>query len=235
MQAKYNAKEVRVWFCDFGDIDGIKQRFIEILSHKFYVILDSKNPQYVFFSVFGNTHFRYKDSVKIFYTGENIVPNFNFCDYAIGFDYIDFADRYIRYPLYLFYEQDYKNALHKHENISESLLSQKTRFCSFVVSNERGDPIRKEAFLKLSTYKRIDSGGKFLNNMGECVSDKFAFQQECKFCLCFENSSTPGYITEKLIQAAAAKSVPIYWGNDFANNDEGGGDKQKSLYTNHRY
>ena len=29
----------------------------------------------------------------------------------------------------------------------------------------------------------------------------------------FENSSTPGYTTEKILQAFAAQTVPIYWGD----------------------
>lgn len=49
------------------------------------------------------------------YTGENQVPDFNICDYAIGFHYIYFQDRYIRFPLYHFYQQDYELAMKKHE------------------------------------------------------------------------------------------------------------------------
>ena len=210
---------------------GIQARFVDMLSQKFRVVLDPTNPQYVFYSVFGGEHFRYKECVKIFFTGENIVPNFNFCDYAIGFSYMDFGERYVRYPLYLFYEEDYQRALHKHENITQETLEKKKRFCSFVVSNDRGDPIRKEAFEKLCAYKRVDSGGRFLNNIGGRVRDKFAFAQECKFALCFENSSTPGYTTEKLIQAAAAQSVPIYWGDERVSDVSGGG----ALTIKHSY
>ena len=224
-------KELRIHFCDFGDMGGIQARFVDMLSQKFRVVLDPTNPQYVFYSVFGGEHFRYKECVKIFFTGENIVPNFNFCDYAIGFSYMDFGERYVRYPLYLFYEEDYQRALHKHENITQETLEKKKRFCSFVVSNDRGDPIRKEAFEKLCAYKRVDSGGRFLNNIGGRVRDKFAFAQECKFALCFENSSTPGYTTEKLIQAAAAQSVPIYWGDERVSDVSGGG----ALTIKHSY
>jgi hypothetical protein len=31
--------------------------------------------------------------------------------------------------------------------------------------------------------------------------------------LCFENSSYPGYATEKLYDALCAKTIPIYWGS----------------------
>ncbi|WP_300449474.1 glycosyltransferase family 10 [uncultured Helicobacter sp.] len=180
--------------------------------------------------MFGVEHIHY-DCVRIFYTGENITPNFNICDYAIGFEHIQFLDRYIRYPLYLFYEADFEKALHKHENISSKTLQNKTRFCNFIVSNGRADPLREATFRALNAYKKVDSTGKYLNNIGGAIKDKFAFQQQCLFSLCFENSSTPGYLTEKLIQAAAAQTIPIYWGDTHLQGNiesSGGGGKYKS-------
>ena len=35
-----------------------------------------------------------------------------------------------------------------------------------------------------------------------------------KFNICFENSSTPGYVTEKIIQSMYVNSIPIYWGTN---------------------
>ncbi|WP_300731395.1 hypothetical protein [uncultured Helicobacter sp.] len=152
-------KEIKIHFCDFGDMEGIAKKIINILSSHFDVILDSKNPEYLFYSVFGVEHIHY-DCVRIFYTGENITPNFNICDYAIGFEHIQFLDRYIRYPLYLFYEADFEKALHKHENISSKTLQNKTRFCNFIVSNGRADPLREATFRALNAYKKVDSTGK---------------------------------------------------------------------------
>jgi hypothetical protein len=31
--------------------------------------------------------------------------------------------------------------------------------------------------------------------------------------MCFENSSFPGYVTEKILHSFYARSVPIYWGS----------------------
>lgn len=220
-------KQVRIHFCDFGTMTTARRKIIEILEKKYSVVLESANPQYLFYSVFGANHTKYH-CVKIFYTGENIIPNFNICDYAIAFCHLDFGERYLRYPLYLFYEEDYKKALNKHKDISLNILKTKQRFCNFIVSNGYANPLRKKSFELLSQYKKVDSAGKFLNNIGGAIKDKFAFQSECKFSLCFENSSASGYVTEKLIQAAAAKTIPIYWGdtNAFgALNANGGGGK----------
>ncbi|WP_300446225.1 hypothetical protein [Helicobacter mastomyrinus] len=46
-------KEIKIHFCDFGDMEGIAKKIINILSSHFDVILDSKNPEYLFYSVFG--------------------------------------------------------------------------------------------------------------------------------------------------------------------------------------
>lgn len=208
-------KQISIHFCDFGTMDGIKDKFIAILKQRYSVVLDSTNPQYLFYSVFGGEHIKYS-CVKIFYTGENIVPDFNISDYAIGFTIMCYKERYLRYPLYLFYDEDYKRAVNKHKNISPNILESKRRFCNFIVSNGGANPLRREAFEALSAYKRVDSAGKFLNNVGYAVEDKFAFQSECKFSIAFENSSTSGYLTEKLIQAVASKTIPIYWGDKSA-------------------
>ena len=48
------------------------------------------------------------------------------------------------------------------------------------------------------------------------MADKLAFELQHKFSFSFENSSYPGYCTEKLVQSFAAQSVPIYWGDPTA-------------------
>ena len=68
-------------------------------------------------------------------------------------------------------------------------------------------------FDKLSTYKQVSSGGRFRNNIGGAVADKKAFQADHKFAIAFENTSYDGYCTEKLMEAFAAGTIPIYWGD----------------------
>lgn len=46
-----------------------------------------------------------------------------------------------------------------------------------------------------------------------------AFINEYKFNLAFENSSYPGYVTEKLMHALQANTVPIYWGDPGVRSD----------------
>jgi hypothetical protein len=43
--------------------------------------------------------------------------------------------------------------------------------------------------------------------------EKIEFLRKCKFAIAFENSSAPGYNTEKLTHAIEADCLPIYWGD----------------------
>jgi hypothetical protein len=51
-----------------------------------------------------------------------------------------------------------------------------------------------------------------LNNTGGPVKDKLEFLELSKFNIAFENSRHPGYVTEKIVEAFIANTVPIYWG-----------------------
>lgn len=119
------------------------------------------------------------------------------------------------------YEQDVALLLSKHLD-NENIIKSKGEFCSFVVSkgDEYVDRKREDIFRMLSQYKKVNSGGRFLNNIGEPegVPDKLAFQKQHKFAIAFENTSHAGYATEKIVQAFAAKTVPIYWGDPLIEN-----------------
>ena len=206
-------KTLHIKFTDFWPgFNPNANIFIDYLCEHYNVVL-SKDPDYIIYSVFGNEYFKH-DCIRIFYTAENIRPDFNLCDYAIGFDWLEFEDRYLRFPVYMltYYTNDIYKAIIKH-HISEQEVRDKVRFCNFIYSNPHAAVARADFFKLLNTYKKVDSGGRYLNNLGYCVDNKLEFQRNYKFSIAFENSSTSGYTTEKIIQAFAAKTVPIYWGN----------------------
>lgn len=56
---------------------------------KHYEVEVCDDADYVFFSTMGDSHWSASDDcIKIYQTGENIVPDFNGCDYAIGFKWV---------------------------------------------------------------------------------------------------------------------------------------------------
>ena len=203
-------KTICFGFDDFAaDFDPNNNDFAYALQKHFDAKIGGTKPDYIFYSNFGYLHTKY-DCVKIFFTGECVTPNFDLCDYAIGFDNIRFGDRYFRFPLYKLFQ--YRKDLERAVELDRSSIK-KEGFCSFVVSNDSGMAERKRMFELLNTYKSVASGGRYLNNVGGPVKDKIEFQSHYKFCLCFENSSHPGYTTEKIVQAFASGAVPIYYGN----------------------
>ena len=203
-------KHIRIRFVDFWD-DFVPENniFYQLLSEHYEVEL-SDTPDYIFCSVFGEEHLNY-DCVKIFYTGENQCPDFNLYDYAIGFEHLTLGDRYLRLPIcYLNrYQKYFRLMQEKHAKPAP----EKSGFCSFVYSNDRASVVREQFFDQLSGYKQVSSGGRYRNNIGGPVEDKLLFELGHKFSFSFENSSYPGYCTEKLVQSFAAQTVPIYWGD----------------------
>lgn len=202
--------KIRIDFSDFwGGFDKTNNYFYNLLKEEFDVII-TDNPDYLFFSVFGNKHLQYKCK-KIFYTGENVAPPLHYCDYSFSFDYLD-DDRNYRLPHYLLYDGYYE--LQRPKIINEGLANRK--FCNFIVSNGACQE-RNHFFNELSKYKKVDSGGRFANNIGYAVDNKVKFQSEYKFSIAFENNAYrpqfPGYTTEKITEPMTVNSVPIYWGN----------------------
>ncbi|MEI6528162.1 MAG: glycosyltransferase family 10 [bacterium] len=218
-------KKIKVKYCPYNNTDHTTpltyNNFIHNILTKYYEVEVCKNnPDYFFFHDSSKDYLNY-GGIRINYTGENLSANFNLADYAIGFDYLNFADRYYRLPVYLmatFYQKKELEMtagldLTRPREFTGQDLKGKTDFCSFVYSNYRADDNRKVFFDKLSKYKKVAAGGKYLNNTGYNVDNKFEFESKHKFSIAFENSSRPGYTTEKIVCSLLANTIPIYWGN----------------------
>lgn len=220
-------KQIKIFFEDYGKkFDKTEELIIKLLRKKYEVIL---TPQcdYLFYACDGYKHLdpKYRHCIKIFYTAENLFPDFNFCDYALSHGHIQIGDRHYRMPYYML-DREFGDTV-PDENVpsrefekmnpicpldKDKALNRK--FCCFLSSSGWADPIRYEFFKQLSEYKRIDSGGRSMNNMGNIkIPNKMRFLQEYKFTMAFENSSVAGYTTEKLTNAMAANTVPIYFGD----------------------
>lgn len=218
-------KTIKLWFTDFYEgFEPDNNYFFNYLSYIYHLVLDKEKPDFLFFSCYGSDFLNY-DCVKIFYTGENLKPDFNLCDYAIGFDYIEFDDRYIRFPNFVFYEEQFEKLILDKNPFK---IPDKKFFCNFIYSNANADPARDKFFHLLNRYKKVDSPGSHLNNISLNVGKRFdndwmfskiEFQSSCKFSIAFENTSSPGYTTEKLLHAFISGTVPIYWGNPEVEKD----------------
>ena len=240
-------EKIRLHFVDFYDsslfakesITDFTQRFGA--SYKF--TLDSKNPQFLFYGAkdpiaeLNGEHCLYPDACKIFITGECVIPNFNFYDYAIGNDYLNLGDRYIRCPdLYL----NRVASINKNwKKLSKEEVKARKKFCNLIYSHGSmmGWTPRKDFFTLLSQYKKVDAAGVFLRNTDDLArlevkmrrkddewtyahyEIKRMFIKDYKFTIAFENQSYPGYTTEKILDAFMSRTVPIYWGNPRVTED----------------
>lgn len=153
-------KDIKIDFLDFWpDLVKTNNFFYNLLSEYYNVIIDSVNPELVFYSCFGYSHLKY-NCRRIFFTGENTVPDFLACDFAFSFSFGQYKNHY-RLPLYLFYIDDHK-MIEKLEMVrdkeeNEKVWIKKTKFCSIVVSNPRAKK-RIDFFNKLSQIKQLDLG-----------------------------------------------------------------------------
>lgn len=213
-------KTIKINFVDFWpNYDKTDNYFYNLLKPYYDLVID-ENPDLLFYSSFGHKYLNYKCK-RIFYTGENIRPDFTACDFAFSFDFIS-NKKHFRLPLYSIYI-DHHNMLSKLERKktreeAEMLWKGKTKFCCMVVSNPNCAK-RIDFFKQLSKHKPVDSGGGVLNNVGGRVADKNEFIKDYKFVISFENSDQDGYTTEKIMEPILQDSIPVYWGNKLVNRD----------------
>lgn len=198
--------------------------FMDVLSQTFEVVRDDANPDYLIFAdeTYGQNNKRFDPNkvVKIFFTGENRRPWHYEAHHAISFDHMD-GNQFYRLPLYVLdnwvqKKNDVPDMLYHNENIKPVKYEDKAWFCGFVAGNGASE-YRNKMFHMLNEYKTIMSGGPLFNNIGGVlprdVKSKIDFFRQCRFSLCFENSSWPGYCTEKIMHGFIARTVPIYWGS----------------------
>ena len=157
-------RTIKIKYVDFWPSFKLEEDllFQILMESPEYKVVVCDDPDYIVYSNFGYEHLRY-NGIRIFFTGEEVCPDFNVCDYGIGFEYMTFADRYFRLPLMYEprYYGDYVNMMNRSKGLDPN-----RGFCSFVYSNPEADSCRTEFFNRLSQYKQVSSGGMVLNNVG---------------------------------------------------------------------
>lgn len=208
--------KVRLDFCDFGPgFQKTNNFFYNILKDHFDIqICDC--PDFLIFGDLNRHVHRLYDCIKIYYCVENFKPDFRRYDYCFTCHETE-DKRNLRLPYYTQFGGAQHLVKASDEN-PDQILASKTRFCCFLAgyANQK-TRVRNDFFHKLCKYKKVDSAGRALNNMGRTVppglGPKLDFIRPYKFNIAFENMSMPGYTTEKICDAMRARVMPIYWGN----------------------
>ena len=119
---------LKIAFADFWPNFDPYDNYLTNLLTPHFDLEHTAEPDFLIFSCFGQAHHQYS-CIKIFYTAENVRPDFGVCDYAFSFDFLDRPEHF-RLPQYAWYEPE---RLVKRAFDPERVLAEKTRFCNFVV------------------------------------------------------------------------------------------------------
>jgi hypothetical protein len=169
---------------------------------------DFESADLLFYSDFGERHWGFK-GLKVYVTGENMLPDFAQCDLAFTPHEEAGEPRAIRLPYYAQVLPALGSLSQRPAPTPADIA--RPGFCSFVASNPRG-PERNSFFRRLNAKRKVDSAGRHFNSTGERLADKHAFLLSYRMNLAFENTRSPGYVTEKLVEPLLAGCIPIYWG-----------------------
>jgi FkbM family methyltransferase len=181
------------------------------------IVERNENPDLIFHSQFGGDFLNYPNIRKIFYCGEPFPPRNN-TDFNITFDKTE--GKNYRFPLWLGYLNNYLLEECQRRKNGIITIPKRNRFCSMIAGGEFKSTCRREFVEKMSKYKRVDCGGRFLNNIGFTVplgtncSGKIEHNNYYKFATAFENEDHPGYVTEKICDIFKSNCIPIYIGNN---------------------
>ena len=211
---------VRINFCGFWSSFNKEKNLFSIMLSKHFNIEISDNPDFVICSNRG-TPFEYMkyDCVRIMFMGENLSPDFTVFDYCIGFDYLEFGDRFFRLPFGLYFDSAkpwIPEKLTKEQAIE--ILKQKKYFCNFIYGHPSSNGMREKLFTDLSKYNEVVSPGSYLNNVNSnnkrCSwKEKYEYLKLSKFTIAGDSIHYPGFVTEKIVQPFQNHTIPIYFGS----------------------
>lgn len=213
-------KTIKIKYVGFWDGWEAENIFLTQLLKKHYHMEISDEPDYVFCSCFGFYDYLDYPQVRIMYSGENYIPDFNYVDYAMSVYPIDFLDRHQTIPGIFMSPYESTLALeNKNRHYKSSVLDTKPYFANLIAGHESEGNMRGNLLKLFEGYKRVESAGSFQNNMpdGWRVSrldgTKLEFQKKCKFTICSESIAHEGFVTEKIYEAFLADTIPIYYGS----------------------
>lgn len=204
-------RPLRIAFSDFSQgTNPTSWSFVRsFLAQTNAELADFDDADLLFYSDFGERHWTF-DGLKVYVTGENMLPDFDQCDLAFTPFESPGETRAIRLPYYAQVLNGLGSLVRSKDYDARPHL-RRDKFCSFVVSNPRG-PERNSFFRKINRAKPVDSAGRHFNNTGQRLLDKQSFLLDYRMNLAFENTRSEGYITEKLVEPLLAGCIPIYWG-----------------------
>jgi hypothetical protein len=184
------------------------------------VTLDNINPDLVVTKAFGNgsSHELY-DCAKWFFTIESPCPTHPKLDFSFTHD--EDSDTNSYFPCYYSWVDWFNEAMRVYPQflippklLTEQIPVRHPRRKSFTAFWTAGGPFRdvfpqKLEAMGFATERHGNLFGKpYVNS-----KMKWLIMLDTKYNLAFENRLYPGYHTEKVVEAKAAGTIPIYYGD----------------------
>ena len=188
--------------------------FIDYISQYFKIELSS-DPDYVYYGSSWDGEIKYPNAINICMETENVFPDMNKCDYAIGYSFQIIGDRYIQQNQANLLLQNYQQIKNARKNVTKV----RKKFCGAMIKNPDGK-FRNKFIKELNKYKKIENGGKYMNTFNFTDNPKIGkyknkvnFLKQYKFSIPMENSLNTGYVSEKITTCFLAGTIPIYYGD----------------------
>ena len=215
-------KTIKINFVGFWGGFNYKESLLYKILTKHYNVMVCEDCDYIICSALKPYTYLKYPQVRIMFSGENYIPDFNLVDYGISVYPLKLFDRHFQMPCVSPHLYDlYLQLETKERNYSHEILTQKPYFANLINSHDSEYNFRSEFFKGLSHYKRIEAPGKLCFNMPKNIKlsredgSKFEFLKKCKFTLCFESTNHQGFVTEKIAEAFLGDTIPIYFGSDY--------------------
>ena len=157
---------LKVDFTDFGGINKNENNFTRVLKKDFDVVISDK-PDLLFFHDGSHVN-RLYTCKKIFFSGETILPDWRYTDYALTCHYLD-DQRHLRYPYYLWGAPGTTaEKLIKSDDFATQIIAEDRGACSALISNANPRRTRERLsfFKKLMQQVQVASAGRYQNNYG---------------------------------------------------------------------
>lgn len=184
------------------------------------IISDSSSADITISSCFPGSLLPCDQSTRIIYLGENVRPFYSEYDYSLTTDLADYNGRNSYLPVWLMYMFESTNKLPFNVGIQSRItefarmyrldhIPWDRRECSFVYIGNNCEPLRISMLYELM---RNGFKVKTYGSQSRPVESKSEVYGRVKFVLCPENSYSPGYVTEKLIDGLFSGANIIYYG-----------------------
>lgn len=234
-------KKLKIYFLDWYDwiLPGSSEDniFIWILKKHYDIIIDDKNPDILFYSLYYNKHMEYKNCLKIYVNSEpQPYNNLELFDKKSR-HYISISDANHIITSYKsniknnFYMPIFLMWLYHHIYVTKKIksfesllenrkLTNRSKFCIYL-HNNLSPHKRNSIYNELNKYKFVDTKQTIhvpdgsLNKIISLENFKFSFSMQNHYYKdIMSEYNFPGLIDEKIIESLISGSIPLYYGNE---------------------